>query len=63
MPAVSVAVQESDPAEEDPLANYLRAVAEVAVAHGGAENAAHVDALFNFGAHAPCDFTEGPRLR
>ena len=62
VPAVSAAVQASAPVEEDPLTNFLRAVAEVAVAHGGAENAAHVDALFNFGAHAPCDFTRGAKI-
>jgi len=38
---------------DDPVTTFVRAVTEVALAHGAADTAAHIEALFHLGAPAP----------
>ncbi|MET0591357.1 MAG: hypothetical protein ABW133_01575 [Polyangiaceae bacterium] len=53
---------ETDAARSDsPIDTFLRAVAEVACAHGPAESAAHVESLFMFGTPAPLDLAPDAR--
>ena len=46
---------------DTPIDSFLRAVAEVATAHGPAESAAHVECLFKFGTPAPLDLDPNAR--
>jgi hypothetical protein len=46
-------VAEAPPPAADPVLTFVRAVTEVALAHGAADTAAHIEALFQLGAPAP----------
>jgi hypothetical protein len=48
-------------AHDERVGNFVRAIAEVALAHGPAETAAHVESLFMFGTPAPIELSPNAR--
>ena len=49
---------EGDAAHDARVDHFVRAIAEVALAHGPAETAAHVESLFKFGTPAPLELSD-----
>ena len=49
---------DGDVAHSERVDHFVRAIAEVALAHGPAETAAHVESLFKFGTPAPLELSD-----